>query len=216
MALVNRLSTGFVITGAYADKIRKTLFAQTREYVKKGLLESKEVARAAGEINRFLFDILVNGLSLDKGDVVRIRIEYSIEEGRIHWHLPSLTIEAFRRIPDSEVMRVVEEAIVEGMPEYTYEVKLKGKSAIGDEIYEIEENGKVEGVLVVTRVGDKLVVRGALLNPPRIIEKQELLGVDGVEEVLRRNIKEMVQRAKPTTVEVAEKVIKEIEDLIIS
>jgi len=31
----NELSTGLVIAGAYADKLRRTLFAQLRDLVKK-------------------------------------------------------------------------------------------------------------------------------------------------------------------------------------
>ena len=33
MKLVNKLSTGFIIAGAYATKVRKTLFAQLKEEV---------------------------------------------------------------------------------------------------------------------------------------------------------------------------------------
>ena len=57
------LSTGYVIVGAYAIKIRRTLFAQQKDRIKNKELDGKEIARASGELNKVLFDILVNKLS---------------------------------------------------------------------------------------------------------------------------------------------------------
>jgi hypothetical protein len=106
-----QLSTGLVIAGAYADKLRRVLFAQLRDMIKRGEIDNKTVAMRAGELNRLLFDILVNKLKLDKGDAVRIRIEYDVKDGDIVWKLDTLRIEAFRRIPDEEVEKVVKESI---------------------------------------------------------------------------------------------------------
>ncbi|RLG52077.1 MAG: DUF2258 domain-containing protein [Thermoproteota archaeon] len=105
------LSTGYIIVGAYADKLRKTLFAQQSSLVKSGELDSKELARAAGELNRVLFDILVNKLNLDKGDVVRVRIGYEVEDRTVKWKYSTLSIEAFRRVDQGSIDKVVEEAI---------------------------------------------------------------------------------------------------------
>ncbi len=105
------LSTGFVIAGAYADKVRRVLFAQLRDRIKSGEIDNKTVAARAGELNRLLFEILVNKLKIDKGDVVRIRIEYDVRNGDIVWKLDTLRIEAFRRIPDEEVEKIVKESI---------------------------------------------------------------------------------------------------------
>ncbi|AEM38725.1 uncharacterized conserved protein UCP037214 [Pyrolobus fumarii 1A] len=110
-----RLSTGLVIAGAYADKLRRTLFAQLRDLLKQGKIEASEVARAAGEMNRLLYDIIVNKLKLDKGDVVRVRVEYIVEEkdgkAEIKWLYDTLTLEAFRRIPEEEVAKAVKETL---------------------------------------------------------------------------------------------------------
>lgn len=106
-----QLSTGFVIAGAYADKLRRVLFAQLRDAIKRGEIDNKTVAQRAGELNRLLFEILVNKLKIDKGDVVRIRIEYDVKDGDIVWKLDTLRIEAFRRIPDEEIEKVVKESI---------------------------------------------------------------------------------------------------------
>lgn len=106
--MAQRLSTGLVIAGAYADKVRRTLFAQAKSLG----VDSQEVVRAAAELNRVLFRIIVEELGMGKGDVVRVRIEYDLREGRIEWKYKTLQVEAFKRIPDDEVAgkvaRVVE------------------------------------------------------------------------------------------------------------
>ncbi|HIE58698.1 MAG TPA: DUF2258 domain-containing protein [Hydrogenothermaceae bacterium] len=50
-----QLSTGLVIAGAYADKLRRVLFAQLRDKIKAGELTNQLVAQKAGELNRLLF-----------------------------------------------------------------------------------------------------------------------------------------------------------------
>ncbi len=106
-----QLSTGLVIAGAYADKVRRVAFAQLREELRKGSISSDVVVRRTAELNRLLYDILVNRLRLDKGDVVRIRVEYEVEGGDLRWKLDTLQVEAFRRVPDEEVRRAVEETV---------------------------------------------------------------------------------------------------------
>jgi len=101
------LSTGLIIAGAYADKLRKTLFAQLSEKVKSGEISPQMVAKAAGDVNSFLFDILVNDLKLDKGDVVRVRIDYKVKGGEVSFDFDTLRLEVFKRVPDDEVSEVV-------------------------------------------------------------------------------------------------------------
>ncbi|MEM1518498.1 MAG: DUF2258 domain-containing protein [Nitrososphaerota archaeon] len=101
------ITTGFVIAGAYADKLRKTLFAQVREYVKTGQVRQEEVARAAGELNSLLFRLIVEELGLSKGDVVRIRAQYQLSDGKIKWDLSSLQVEMFKRVPEDQVNKVL-------------------------------------------------------------------------------------------------------------
>ncbi len=105
------LSTGFVIAGAYADKVRRVLFAQLRDMIKRGEVSNRTVAARAGELNRILYEILVNRLRIEKGDVVRIRIEYEVKNGDVEWKLDTLRVEAFRRVPDDEIQRAVKESI---------------------------------------------------------------------------------------------------------
>lgn len=97
-----RLRTGIVIVGYYATKIRRTLFAQNRELIKTGQLSQEEIARAASELNRRLYSVLVERMVLSKGDAVRVDVEYNIENGRVIWDLGSLKLSIYRRVdPDT-------------------------------------------------------------------------------------------------------------------
>jgi len=100
-----------VIAGAYAKKLRRTLFAQLRDAIKDGSVTNQEVARAAAEMNQILYQILIDDLGLDKGDVVRIVVDYDVDGGKVVWKLDTLTIEAFKRVPDEEVSKVIRDRV---------------------------------------------------------------------------------------------------------
>ncbi len=87
------MSTGLIIAGAYADKVRKVMAAQA----KSAGMPVEEAIRAAAELNQRLFDI-VTGKGIDKGDVVRIKIEYVVEDGKIKWLYDTLTIEHWKKV----------------------------------------------------------------------------------------------------------------------
>ncbi|MDI9619404.1 MAG: DUF2258 domain-containing protein [Candidatus Nezhaarchaeota archaeon] len=98
------LNTGLIIAGAYADKSRRVLMAQV-----KGKVDPKEAVRAVGELNKVLFEVIVNNLRLDKGDVVRVVIDYDVRDGQIKWNFDALRVEAFKRVPSKEVDEKVRE-----------------------------------------------------------------------------------------------------------
>jgi hypothetical protein len=120
---IRTFSSGLIIAGAYADKVRRTLFAQLRDYVKQDKEIAREVARASGELNAVLFRILVEELKVEKGDVVRVRINYNFDPAvkRIVWDYNSLLIEVFKRVPDERVTSVVKEAVKTKISKYIEE-----------------------------------------------------------------------------------------------
>ncbi len=104
------LNTGLIIAGAYADKARRVLMAQV-----KGQVDTQEAIRAIGELNKLLFDVLVNEIKAEKGDVVRIVVDYDIKEGQIKWNYDTLRLEFFKRVPDEEVNKKVKEALARAL-----------------------------------------------------------------------------------------------------
>jgi hypothetical protein len=104
------LNTGLTIAGAYADKARRVLMAQV-----KGQADAQEAVRASAELNKLLFEVIVNELKADKGDVVRVVVDYEVESGRIKWDFNSLRVELFKRVPDEEVKKRVEAALARAL-----------------------------------------------------------------------------------------------------
>jgi len=136
----NRFSSGLVIAGAYADKVRRTLFAQTKPMGVK----PAEVVRASAELNRVLFEIIVNRLNIDKGDVVRIRIDYDVENGKINWKYDTLEIEAFKRIPDEDVSTKVKDVVSKIKEILTAPVSEEERKMIGADAEKVrEEHGQL-------------------------------------------------------------------------
>ena len=216
-----QLSTGLIIAGAYADKIRKTLFAQLRDEIKSGDLPAQEVARAAAELNRILYHIIVDKLKSDKGDVVRARIEYELEEGKIKWKYDTLRLEYFKRVPDEEVGKVVEEVVshigelLERAVAYTTEKVLT--TSYGDIIFSVKADEREIGYLVVTPVNEEMaLVRGAVTEPSPVVVKRARLALAGrtIEEAIRQNIADVLKAGETVGAEEAEKAIKEIKAII--
>ena len=113
------LSTGIIIAGAYADKIRKTLFAQLRDLTKNNRDMAREAARASAELNRLLYYLIVDELKSDKGDAVRVRIKYRVypDKNYIEWDYNSLVVEYFKRLSEEEVSKSLKKVINERLKE---------------------------------------------------------------------------------------------------
>jgi len=166
----NEVNTGIVIAGAYADKIRRTLFAQLKDYVKGSKEMAKEVARAAGEVNRLLYYILVENLQSSKGDAVRVRVRYRFDplKQRITWDYDSLRVEFYRRVNDEEVQSIVErvkkEKLEEVLKQYTYKpVEETRVEAIVEETRELkpvveptQPIGKPESIISIINTVDPI------------------------------------------------------------
>ena len=220
MVKLPTLSTGLIIAGAYADKVRRTLFAQLRDRIKQGEITNQEVARAAGELNRVLYYILVEKLKTDKGDVVRARIEYDIIDGQVKWKYDTLRLEVFRRIPDEDVSAKVSEIIgrieeiLSKAVQYTVEKVLTTK--LGDHIYWIKLGEKRVGAIIVTPLNGSAIVRGAVLDPsPVIIDRGRIEYKEGeLDQVVSREIVEMLRVGRHAESSEVEEILKDIEALI--
>lgn len=139
----SELNTGIIITGAYADKIRRTMFAQLGGFVRESRDCAREVARAVAELNTILYYIIVESLKSGKGDAVRIRINYVYDKARnrVTWDYGSLKIEYYRRVPDEEVEAVTRKAINEKLQE----VVNRFRTAEAVERTEVEERPRTLG-----------------------------------------------------------------------
>lgn len=104
------LNVGTIIAGAYADKVRRTLFAVTREYQSSGL-KSEDIAYAAATLNQLLYKIIVEKLKCDKGDVVRITIDFDVKDGKIEWRYETLKLEWYVKKDQSLVDQAVKEVL---------------------------------------------------------------------------------------------------------
>jgi len=204
------LKSGAVILGAYATKIRKTLFAQLKDKVKVGEIPSQEIARAAGELNKTLYILFVERLRLEKGDVVRVSVEYDIEDQKIKWKWDTIKIECFKRISEDEIRKNLSE-ILSGK-EIKRSVRKLRESKIGDLIFEVLENGKQIGLLVVTPLNGEIVIRGGI-RPSTIISKIRVKIEGSIEEYLSNSLDKILESGKQAEKEEVERVITEISSL---
>jgi len=218
-----RLSSGFVIAGAYADKIRRTMFAQLRDYIRKDKEWSQKIAFAVAQLNRFLYTVLVEQVKIDKGDVVRIRIDYDIDEANknIVWKWDTIVIEAFRRIPQEEVDNITKKLISKAVEIATAAVAFNivkiGETFDGDIVYALRLNDRDVGAAIVTPVNETLAIlkRGAVIDPtPAIFEKVKLEIPSGrsLEDVLRDTLSAVVQGARHVSVDEALKMVNAIRE----
>jgi hypothetical protein len=219
------LSSGLVIAGAYADKIRRTLFAQLRDYLKKDKEWGQKIAYAAAQLNRLVYTVLVEQLKVDKGDVVRVRIEYDIDESgkNINWKWDTLVIEAFKRVPKDQIDSIVKQVLVK-VSELTvaaveYSVARLGETADGDIVFAVKLGDKEVGAAIVTPVNETLAVlkRGAVLEPtPAIFERTKLEIQPGksLEESLKTVLSTVMQTARHVSYDESLKVVNIVRERI--
>jgi len=202
-------STGFVKASAYADKLRRTVFAQVKEYVKRGVIGSRQVAYRVGRLNAALYKVLVEVLGVSKDDVVRIRVPYEVRDGDLHIDYSRVAIEVYRFDPGiseravEELRRVVEGGLVDIDFDFRVE-KREGPTVF----YGVYMGGERVGRLAVVDVGGRHAVSGAVIVGGKgyrvggIVEAGESLSV-----ALRRLVNEAVVEGREVPVEEAEAIV---------
>ncbi len=205
-----RVSTGLVIAGAYADKLRRTLFAQLSQRIKAGEIASEEVARASRELNSFLYHILVDRLKVAKDDVVRIRADYTIDEGAVRWNYRSIELEIYRKSRE-DVKKVIDEALkhLEEVVDRKITLREAGRTSLGDMVYELMIGDAVVGALQATKIDDELLVRGAAFTPDPILLEGARVKIDGRDpvEVLTERVEGLLEKGRKVGRDEAEKTI---------
>jgi len=222
VGLVPTLRSGLVIAGAYADKLRRTMFAQLKNDIREGRIKASDVAYHVAQLNKVLYRIFVEKLKVDKGDVVRINIDYELTDEGIKWDFTSLKIEVFKRVPQEEVDSVVSsvvgeaETIMERAVEYQA-VKI-GETEDGDNIFVLKLGDREVGAFEVVPIDNEFAYlkKGAALDPsPMIVEKVRIpLNGGSVEDVISRNIELLTKNARYVEREEAEELINYIKSRV--
>lgn len=202
-----RLSSGFVIAGAYADKIRRTMFAQLRDYIRRDKEWGQKIALAIAQLNRFLYTVLVEQIKIDKGDVVRIRIDYNVNdiEKSITWVWDTLSIEVFKRVLQDDVDKAIKSLISKAVEISTaavaYNLEKLGETFDGDLVFAIKLGDREVGTAIVTMINNNIIIlkKGAVIEPtPAVFDKVKLdVQPDkSVEEVIQNTISAVIQSAR--------------------
>lgn len=209
------MRTGLVIAGGYATKVRRVIFAQLAEDIKEKRIDSKVVAFHVAQLNKFLFTVLVDKLKVDKGDAVRVSIDYEVSESKIIWKFDTLRVEVFKRVPDEEVAKVLAALVPEAekimAAPVEYAVEFVGDTSDGDKIYALKVGEREGGVLELIPINDEFlyVKVGVLLVPePTKVEKVKIaLEGRSYEDALKASVNDLLNRGKPITPSEADSII---------
>ena len=161
---------------------------------------------------------MVEKLAVKKGDVVRIRIRYVLEDGEIKWDYNSLSIEVYRRVGEEEVEKVLKETLTkaEEVIERKLTVREVGKTPVGDLVYSVKLGDAEVGLLEVTSLDDEILVRGALTSPEPVIIERAKLKLDRRKpvEVIEEKLREISELGRRVKREEAEEALKKLSELV--
>ncbi|MDM7275577.1 MAG: hypothetical protein P3X22_005620, partial [Thermoprotei archaeon] len=163
---------------------------------------------------------LVDRVRIEKGDVVRVSVNYAVEEGRIRWDLETLSIQAWRRIPEQDINKAIAEVKIIAKElvarAVQYETLKIAETDVGDIVYSVRLAGRDVGVLLVTPLNEnKAIVRGATIEPTPLLLKRLLVDVEPpLDNYINNNIGPIMGKAVHVETGEAEKAIREIKALI--
>ncbi|MEM4487600.1 MAG: DUF2258 domain-containing protein [Desulfurococcaceae archaeon] len=218
------LRSGLVPAAVYAVKLRRAIFAQLRDHVKKDKEFSSKVAYYAATLNRALFTLLVEELKIDKLDVVRISVDYDLDEASksITWKWDTLKIEVYRRVPPETYEEALKKFIVKA-PELSvgtvkYSVTKLGETFDEDLVYAIKIDEKEVGAASILQVDENTLVlkKAAVVEPtPAVFDKLKLdLAGRSAEEVLAEQLGRVMQVARHVTYDEVYKIINSIREKV--
>ncbi len=200
------LRSGLVLAAGYADKLRKTVFAQLKDYVKRDKEFANKIAYYIATLNRALFTLLVEELKVDKLDVVRITIEYDVDEvsKALTWKWDTLRVEIYKRIPPETFEETLKNFILRA-PELAvgvvkFAIGKLGETLDGDLVYVIKVGEREVGAAIALQVDENIIVlkKAAVVEPiPAIFDKAKLeLAGRSVEDALTEQLSKVVQVAR--------------------
>lgn len=127
------LSTGLIIAARYADKLRRVALVAFSKMVPRDI-----IVRDIAELNKQLYDVIVNQMKLDKLDVIRILVdaEYDEQNKKINFE----NIRVIRYYTEEECKKKSEE-IAEQLEDYKkkFEELSKKFEEFKEKVKQIEE-----------------------------------------------------------------------------
>lgn len=214
------LRSGLIPAAVYADKLRRVLFGQLRDLVRKDKEFASKVAYYSALLNRALFTLLVEELKVDKLDVVRITIDYDVNEEKkeITWKWDSLRVEIYKRIPPESYAESLKNFIVRApelaMGVVRYSVVKLSETFDGDLVYTIKIDEKEVGAAIAIQVDENTILlkKAAVVEPTAaVFEKAKLeLGGRLIDDVLKERIGRVIQYGTHVSYEEALKVVNAI------
>jgi hypothetical protein len=214
------LRSGLVFAAGYADKLRRVVFAQLKDYIKKDKEFGKQVPMYIARLNRALYTLLVEELKLDKFDVVRITISYDVDEVNklIVWKWDTLKVEIYKRVPPenyADIMKkFIEKAPALAVEVVRFNINKLGETFDGDIIYSIKIGEREVGVLEVLPIDENAVIlkKAAVLEPTTAVFEKVKLPLNGksLEEVLVEQLGKIMEVARHVDTKEALQVINAI------
>ncbi len=159
-ASMKQFSSGLVLAAGYANKIRRTLLAQTRSLG----IDPKEAVRISALINQHLFNVF-REKGIDKMDVVRIRFMYRIKDGKIDIDWNTMTIEHYKKHTVIEDIPPPEhglEDVIENVKEIEWSEEIfKSLKAESEEINKEDNKWIIKGKNWIAEAveGEKIIIK---------------------------------------------------------
>ncbi|MEM2009282.1 MAG: DUF2258 domain-containing protein [Thermosphaera sp.] len=190
-----KISTGLVPAAIYATKTRRAVYRLLQSYIKKDKEWGKVINDEIGKLNRALFHLFTVDLKINKTDVIRLRIEFDVDEEsrKIIWKWDTLELEVYRKLPSEEVKKYldhfiskVQELMVKPI---NYSIEKVATTPDGDEVYVVRLDHEEVGAALILVVDENTFVmkKAGILHPVSVIYEKTKVLLDGrsIEQALQ-------------------------------